>query len=239
MNRTALITGADRGLGFGMTKKLVEEGWTVYAGTYLKEWPELNGLAGLYPEQCHPVDLDVASDESVQQAFEEMSGQHAGLDLLINNAGVSTPYKDKRITEEQDYDDLIRLYNVNAVGPFRVLHTFLPMMTGMKRLCFVSSEAGSVSSNQRTVWHGYCMSKAALNRGVHESFNRLRPLGYTFRLYHPGWVRSYMSGQLGDQYELEIDDAARFALDYFVSNRCSAEEDTLAMKDWLGRDWPW
>ena len=41
----------------------------------------------------------------------------------------------------------------------------------------------------------YCVSKAMLNMTVRLMFNELRPEGYTFRVYHPGWVRSYMSGK--------------------------------------------
>ena len=89
-----------------------------------------------------------------------------------------------------------RLINVNSLGPLRVANAFLPLLSQgeMKRLCFVSSEAGSIERAQRTAWYGYCMSKAALNMGVKLVFNRLRPQGYTVRLYHPGWMRTYMGG---------------------------------------------
>ena len=60
------------------------------------------------------------------------------------------------------------------------------MQTGMKRLCFVSSEAGVVSVAHRTEVSSYCMSKTALNMALRLMFNQLQPMGYTFRLYHPG-----------------------------------------------------
>lgn len=61
---------------------------------------------------------------------------------------------------------------------------------GMKRLCFVSSEAGAVSVAHREDLSSYCMSKTALNMAQRLMFNQLQPMGYSFRLFHPGWVRS-------------------------------------------------
>ena len=80
---------------------------------------------------------------------------------------------------------------VNALGAMRMVHAFLPLMqTGMKRLCFVSSEAGAVSVAHREDLSSYCMSKTALNMVLRLMFNQLQPMGYSFRLFHPGWVRS-------------------------------------------------
>lgn len=97
---------------------------------------------------------------------------------------------------------------------------FLPLLEQgeLKRLCYVSSEAGSIAKAERTAWFGYCMSKAALNRGVQQLFDRLRPDGYTFRLYHPGWLRTYMSGNLNQEAELEPSQSAEPALNYFLGS---------------------
>jgi NAD(P)-dependent dehydrogenase (short-subunit alcohol dehydrogenase family) len=125
---------------------------------------------------------------------------------------------------------------------------FLPLMggDGMKRLCYVSSEAGSIGRSHRNGWYGYCMSKAALNMAVSILFNDLRPEGYTFRLYHPGWVRSYISGVKAMVGDMEPEEAAIPALTFFLSGidgELAADppydEDRLALRDWQGREWPW
>jgi len=67
-------------------------------------------------------------------------------------------------------------------------------------------------------------------------YNHLRPEGYTFRLYHPGWVRSYMGGQKNTQADLEPEEAAAYALPFFLDAR--ADEDRLVLRDYLGREWP-
>ena len=243
---TALVTGADRGLGLSLTKRLAASGWRVFAGSYLSDWPELPQLALAYPETVIRIDLDISSDASVHLAAAKIGRRTNSLDLIVNNAAVSTPLNDRGIHEAQDYDDLMRLFNVNALGMLRVTTAFLPLTanSALKRLCFVSSEAGSISNCGRQAWYGYCMSKAALNMGVMQLFHALRPQGYTFRLFHPGWMRTYMSGKKNDQAALEPDDVAASALNYFLSGRGQTsegrdDEDRLIMRDWRGREWPW
>ncbi len=238
MTNYALVTGADRGLGYGLTEGLLTRGWQVFAGQYLPEWPELGELAQRYPDLLHVVPLDVGSIESARAAAEIVAGLTDRLDVIINNAGVSSKTSRIPITEPQDYDEMHRLYNVNSLGPLRVVEAFLPLTktSEMKRLCFVSSEAGSIGQAYRTAWYAYCMSKAALNMGVKLMYNHLRPEGYTFRLYHPGWVRSYMGGQKNTQADLEPEEAAAYALPFFLDAR--ADEDRLVLRDYLGREWP-
>lgn len=244
MNQTAVVTGADRGLGLGMTRRLLDLGWHVFAGSYMVNWPELQQLKQKEPGRLHLVPLDVSRDESVQEASQLVADQTDHIDLLINNAGISSR-EQRTIHDQQDEEELLRIYNVNAVGPMRMAQSFVPLMENSewKRLCFVSSEAGSMARSFRDNWYGYCMSKTALNRGVQYLFNELRPKGYTFRLYHPGWVKSYMSGQLSTEGDLDADDAARLAAAYFLRDRYQGqeldEEDRLVMRDWLGREWPW
>ena len=86
------------------------------------------------------------------------------------------------------------------------------------------------------------MSKAALNMGVRILFNDLRPQGYTFRLYHPGGIRSYIGGTgvKGTRAGQEPEEAAIPALTHFLENyENSAAEDHLVMKDHKGQEWPW
>ena len=142
------------------------------------------------------------------------------VDLVINNAGVLSPHAGP-IREPQDYDEMLRVYDVNALGPLRVVEALLPLTdrSELQRLCFVSSEAGSISRCTRTSWYGYNMSKAALNMAVKLLFNRLRPEGYSFRVYHPGWMRTYMSGQKNTRANLEPEEAAAKALPFFLEDR--------------------
>jgi NAD(P)-dependent dehydrogenase (short-subunit alcohol dehydrogenase family) len=237
--KTVLVTGADRGLGLALCAGLLEQGWTVFAGQFLSEWPELGALAAQHPGKLHILPLDVSNTESVRQVARQVAGLTSHLDLLISNAGITHPNMMRTIREEQDYDGIQQMYNVNAVGALRVVEAFLPLLDQgrLKRLCFVSSEAGCIARSYRTSWFGYCMSKSALNMAVSILFNDLHPTGYTFRVYHPGWVRSYMSGKKNMEADLEPEEAAACALPIFLNPR--PDEDRLVLVDYKNEEWPW
>ncbi|MFO7153439.1 MAG: SDR family oxidoreductase [Caldicoprobacter oshimai] len=247
MEPTAVITGADRGFGFALCEKLLEKGWRVFAGQYMPSWPQLSSLSKKYPEKLHIISLDVSSNESVKEAAIRVSSITNYVDMLVNNAGIISPYNELDIREHLNYEDMHRIYDVNALGPIRMVEAFLPLMDKgrLKRLCFVSSEAGSIGACTRKAWYGYCMSKAALNMAVKITFNRLRPEGYTFRLYHPGWMRTYMSGKKNYEADMEPEEAAVYALQYFLSGTPYSErdihidEDRLVLMDYNLREWPW
>ena len=238
MQQTVLITGADRGLGFGLCEGFLSRGWNVFAGQYMPEWTELTDLQKQYPQALRVLWLDVQSSESVQAAAQAVRTLTNSLDMLVNNAGVIMQNTNP-ISEPQDYAGMQRILDVNALGPLRVVEAFLPLLQhgAMKRLCFVSSEAGSIARSKRTGWYGYCMSKAALNMAVKNMFNHLRPEGFTFRLYHPGWMRTYMSGQKATQGDMEPAEAAGKAIPFFLTDR--ADENTLVLVDHQGQEWPW
>lgn len=239
MTQTVLVTGADRGLGFSLCAGLLRLGWRVFAGQYMPDWPDLDALARQYPDHLTCVSLDVGSDDSVRAASKAVAAASASLDMLISNAGITTPSSHRAMREGQNYGDMLRILNVNALGGLRVIEAFLPLLEGgaFKRLCFISSEAGCISRSKRTGTFGYCMSKAALNMAVKNLHNELYPEGYTFRLYYPGWIRSYMSGVKSDRGDMEPDEAAEKALPILLDSR--ADESQLVMVDYLNRDWPW
>jgi NAD(P)-dependent dehydrogenase (short-subunit alcohol dehydrogenase family) len=239
MQPIAFITGADRGLGFALCTGLLERGWRVFAGQYMPDWPDLAALAERFPKALHTVPLDVTSVESAQAAAQAVAGMVDCVDLLINNAGVISPTVERAISEDLDYAEMHREFDVNTLGSLRVVGAFLPLtnQSAVKRLCFVSSEAGSIARCERQAWYGYCMSKAALNMAIKITFNRLRPEGYTFRVYHPGWMRSYMHGSKNMEADLEPEEAAAMALPFFLEER--EDEDRLVLVDYLGQEWSW
>jgi NAD(P)-dependent dehydrogenase (short-subunit alcohol dehydrogenase family) len=239
MVQTALVTGADRGLGLGLCGGLLKLGWRVFAGQFLPDWPDLAGLRQQFPDRLTPVALDVGNDDSVRTAAQGVGALTGSLDLLINNAGITAPSNYLAIREPQNYADMLRILSVNALGALRVVEAFLPLLDAgaLKRLCFVSSEAGSVGASKRTGWFGYCMSKAALNMAVKNLHNELYPQGYTFRLYHPGWMRSYMAGVKSERGDMEPEEAAEKALPILLANR--ADEARLVLVDFRNQEWPW
>lgn len=236
MNRVALVTGADRGLGLSMAEQLLADGWVVVAGQHL-DWPELEELSQQYLEKLVIVPFDVSSDESARSAATVVADKVDHIDLLIANAGIIAESDPQNIRQGLNYNDVQNEYNVNALGPLRTIEALLSLMDNgqTKRLCFVSSEAGSIGACGRPDWFGYCMSIAALNMAVKILYNDLEPRGYSFRLYHPGWMRTYMHGHKNMDADLEPEEAARLALAHFLDDGVKG----LRLHCWDGTEMEW
>ena len=234
MEQNIFVTGADRGFGLALCTGLLQRGWQVFAGQFMSDWHELSSLKERYPQTLHPIPLDVSSMESVRSAARKVGSLTGHMDVLINNAGVNSHTTHVSIREPQNYSEMHRLFDVNALGALRMVENFLPLLErgSNKRLCFVSSEAGSITRADRTNWFSYCMSKAALNMAVKLLFNDLHPAGFTFRVYHPGNVHSYMN----TTGTMESEDAAAHAIPILLG---TGNEDELVMIDFEGKEWPW
>lgn len=226
---TVVITGADRGIGYCLAAEYLKAGYKVYAGQYMEDWPWLAELKRRFRDQLAIIPLDVSKKASIEEAYRLVASREEAVDQLINVAGIPG----KGSFEESLHPVLM----TNSVGPLIMTETFLPLlMKGKKRLCFFSSEAGVNTLAHRTDGFAYCISKTALNMAAKLMFNRLRPLGYTFRLYHPGWVRSYMSGSKAEVGVFEPEESAKEAFRQFNEER--ACEDVLLMTDIRGEAWP-
>lgn len=224
--QSVFITGADRGVGLSLCDVFAGAGWRVLAGQFIPDWPDLSALAARHPDRLTILPLDVGDTTSVVEAAAATARLLAGqpLDMLVSNAGIAR-------------GALRDILGVNAIAALRLVDHLLPLMEGgLRRLCFVSSEAGSITLQHRDGGSDYCVSKAALNMAVRLLFEQLQPQGYTFRLYHPGWVRSYMMGHKNEQGNFEPEEAAAAGYAHFCADK--AAEDVLALTDICDMDWP-
>jgi NAD(P)-dependent dehydrogenase (short-subunit alcohol dehydrogenase family) len=237
MTLTALVTGADRGIGSALCAGLLTRGWRVFAGQNLPDWPELPALAAHYPGQLSIVPLDVSSLAAVQAAYATVATATDRVDLLINNAGILGGGAMQQLRTGLNYETVKQVYDVNALGPLRMTEVFLPLTDrGRRRLVFVSSNLSSIAMSSGEGEVSYHMSKTALNMAVKIMFNDLRSQGYTFRLYHPGWVRTYLRGKKNMAATFEPAEAAAEALTFFLQDR--EDEDRLVLIDYKGEEWP-
>ncbi|SHO43236.1 SDR family NAD(P)-dependent oxidoreductase [Anaerocolumna xylanovorans] len=236
MGKAAVITGADRGLGLAIVKEFLEKGYLVYAGQYMAEWGELGDLKKEYEDKLRIIPLDVGDDSSVKNACKLVQAETDSIDMLVNNAGIAGSAGD--IYELEELERGLAMYNTNCLGALRMVHAFLPLLEKgeEKRLCFVSSEAGSISVCHRGEGFVYPMSKTALNMAVRMLFEELYPKGYTFRLFHPGWVKSYMSGTKSTVGKFEPEESAASACKFFAEELM--QEDVLRMYDNEFAVWP-
>ena len=195
----AYITGTDRGLGLALAAKFLEHGYTVFAGCYGIDRSGLDALKGQIGTRLEIVPLDVGSDASVTTAAQLIANQTDHLDVLINNAAI-IGQKDATVTDALDFDDMLKVYNVNALGALRVAQSVLPLLQAgeMKRIINISSEAGSMAARvrrgQRTRY-AYCASKAALNIQSILLQNHLADYGIRVFLVEPGWLRTFLASK--------------------------------------------
>ncbi|NMO94505.1 SDR family NAD(P)-dependent oxidoreductase [Paenibacillus lemnae] len=239
---TACVTGADHGLGLALVRKLLLEGYRVIAGRYADHSPGLEQLEAAYADRLLVTTLDIGSDESVKQAVQAAKEFTPFVDILINNAGVLGDI-DTGLGESLDFNDMQQVYNINALGPLRVVNGLLGLLQeGDAPLVInISSEAGSISQAARDRWFAYGMSKAALNMQSKLVYNALHG-DVDVWVIHPGWMKTMMRGKVDDAADLTPEQSAE-AIFCFIDNRT---HETLEQKggeiryfDIEGQDLPW
>jgi NAD(P)-dependent dehydrogenase (short-subunit alcohol dehydrogenase family) len=164
-NSYTCVTGEDRVLGYALTAQLLRIHFNVFAGRYMNDWDQLDGLAVQYPKQLIPVDLDVSSDDSVIRFGTAVAERTDRLEIVINNAGV-TGDLEHNIYSRLNTANMLTMFNVNTLGPLRITAAAVAplLLRGESKLLVnISSEAGQINQTCREGWYGYCMSKAALN----------------------------------------------------------------------------
>lgn len=236
---TALVTGADRGLGLSVTKGLLRNGWRVFAGRILGDYTLLDDLKKEWPDALYPVWLDVSKEEDILAVRDEIEKIAGKLDLYVNNAALMGSNGCAEIGGENpvNYEDMEKSFRINSLAAPVIVDRMLPLLEKgeMKRLFFTSSEISSVRLMARVGDMRYAMTKTALNLGVRMLFTSLRPKGYTFRLYQPSWMKRVMpDGSRAAGAMVDPDDSAEEALRQMLTDRY--DEDRLVLVDYLSHE---
>jgi NAD(P)-dependent dehydrogenase (short-subunit alcohol dehydrogenase family) len=191
--QVAVVTGAARGIGLELCRLLAERGYTVIAASRRAARGPLSALAAEHPGRLHEVVLDVGSDAAVAAGARAIAERVDHVDLLINNAGI---YPEEDGLERLDTQALVDAYQVNAVGPLRVIRALLPLLRRGRgrRTVQITSLMGSIEDNGSGGSYAYRMSKAALNMATRNLAHELGPEGFVTLAVHPGWVATEMGG---------------------------------------------
>ncbi len=195
MDLQILITGANRGLGFALTEKLLADGHHIHA-INRRESAALLRLQAEYPRRLHCYAGDISDENSIRQSITKIAGQVDSLDMVLNNAAVDLDQSCLPL-EQVDFSVYLPAFQVNSVGPLIVVKYALPLLRkGQKKLIVnFSSEAGSIGACRRKSEYSYCMSKAALNMASRILQNALKEEGIKVLALHPGWFSSDMGGK--------------------------------------------
>lgn len=183
--KTAVVTGANQGIGLALCRELLARNYQVIA-TCRRPSRELEST------QAEVISgIDVTNPSSV-----EMLGRHLGgrpLDLLVNNAGVLT----METLERLDFERIRRQFEVNTLGPLRVTQALLSNLRRGSKVAMVTSRMGSIGDNSSGGYYGYRLSKAAVNMAGVNLAHDLRRLGIAVLILHPGLVATEMTGGAG------------------------------------------
>ncbi len=192
--KTALITGANKGIGHEVARQLVAKGFHVFvgarnrrAGRAAAEAIAKNGGKATF------VEIDVADNASVTAAAREFSKIADHLDVLVNNAGIVVD-GDSAVLEISD-ELLRKTLETNTLGALRVARAFAPLLAKSKtpRVINVSSGGGQLTGGADGWAPGYCISKTALN-GVTSQLAAALPK-FAVNSVCPGWVQTDMGGK--------------------------------------------
>jgi len=192
--KTALVTGANKGIGREVARQLARKGFHVFVGARKREAGRkaANEIAGEGGKATF-LEIDVADHASVTAAARQFEKIADHLDVLVNNAGIIVDGDDS-ILEISD-DQMRQTLETNTLGALRVTRAFLPFLKKSKtpRIINVSSGGGQLTGGADGWAPAYCVSKTALN-GITSQLAAALPK-FAVNSVCPGWVRTDMGGQ--------------------------------------------
>jgi NAD(P)-dependent dehydrogenase (short-subunit alcohol dehydrogenase family) len=206
---TALVTGANKGIGLATARRLAERGWTVLLGA--RDPDRGAAAAATLTGAVEVVALDVTDDASVAAAVQDVQARHGRLDVLVNNAGTSGTLVQAL---DNGPDEMRACFETNVFGPVRVTRAFLPLLrrSPAPRIVMVSSGMGSLGITtdpdrfeSTLVGLQYPASKAALNM-ITTQYAKALP-EFRVNAADPGYTATDLNGHRGTQTVEEGSDA--------------------------------
>ncbi len=170
--KVALITGANKGIGYEIARQLGSRGATVFVGARdIKRGEEAANKLSLDGINARSVQLDVIDQKTIDSAAKQIESEFGKLDILVNNAGILSD-GDRLLPSQVDIETLRHTYDTNVFGVFAVTKAMLPLLkkSTAGRIVNLSSGLGSLTLNSDPNYEfadfkllAYNSSKTAVN----------------------------------------------------------------------------
>jgi len=194
--KIVFVTGANKGIGYGIAKHLGLSGWQVIIGARNEQRAEkaVSELKSAGVNVLGWVNIELANLASIEQAAKELKEKYAGLALLVNNAGI--PGDMSVNSEHTELSDIKETLDVNFIGTFALTKALMPLLTKNEgRIVNVT-----VPSEISPYWHplAYVASKAAQNAMMGVMAIELQQAGTPLEIFsvHPGPTTTDLNGNM-------------------------------------------
>jgi NAD(P)-dependent dehydrogenase (short-subunit alcohol dehydrogenase family) len=189
--KTALIIGASRGLGLGLTERFLERGWHVTSTSRSTGAEQLHALADRSDGRLTLETVDIDDEAQVARLHERLDKTR--FDLVFVNAG--TTHDRWETVADVSTATFERVMVTNALSPVRFVERFHDLVSPTGTIGVMSSGQGSIANNTRvTGWEIYRASKSALNQLMRSYAARHPDDPHTLLLIAPGWVQTELGG---------------------------------------------
>ena len=190
--KVALVTGANKGIGFEVARQLVRQNFRVFLGARNPKAGRVAAEKLSSEGNVTFLEIDVSQPDSVRHAAEAFTRASDHLDVLINNAGIILDGDEAILALTPEiFETTLR---TNTLGPLLVAQAFVPFLRKSRtpRIVNVSSGSGQLADGADGWAPAYCVSKTALN-GVNSQLAAALP-EFAINVVCPGWVRTEMGG---------------------------------------------
>lgn len=198
VKQTIFISGGNRGIGFALVELFSKDPETkvITTSRFPESATELQELAKK-TSNVQFVKLDIASEDSIKSAAAEIAKLTSHIDVYISNSAYGNLTK----TSQTSRESWLAHYSVNVLGAIQLFQELLPLVkkSDVKKVVFISSAAGTLSSDLPVPGSAYGQSKAALNFTAHDLSKELGPEGFTIVPIHPGMVSTEKGAEVGQQ----------------------------------------